>query len=87
MILHNGVVRREGGQTRWPRSHGLAHSHMGSGSRGVQILLDYDQIHAREAAGYMDLNYEFFRAGDTRGWIECLRAEAAAAQAKMARPD
>ena len=50
-------------------------------------IRDYGQIHAREAAGYMDLNYEFFRSGDTRGWIECLRAEAAAAQAKMARPD
>jgi len=50
-------------------------------------IRDYDQIHAREAAGYMDLNYEFFRSGDTHGWIECLRAEAAAAQAKLARPD
>jgi len=50
-------------------------------------IRSYDRIHAREAAGYMDLNYEFFRSGDTHGWIECLRAEAAAAQAKLARPD
>lgn len=50
-------------------------------------IRDYKQIHAREAASYMDLNYGFFRAGDTRGWIECLRAEADAARAKLARPD
>lgn len=50
-------------------------------------IRDYKQIHAREAAGYMDLTYGFFRAGDTRGWIESLRAEADAARAKLARPD
>ncbi len=50
-------------------------------------IRDYGQIHAREAASYMDLNYGFFIAGDTRGWIECLRAEAGAARAKLARPD
>lgn len=50
-------------------------------------IRDYQQIHAREAAGYMDLNYGFFRAGDTRGWMECLRAEAESARAKLARPD
>ncbi|HLP00677.1 MAG TPA: hypothetical protein VK163_01535 [Opitutaceae bacterium] len=50
-------------------------------------IRDYKHIHAREAAGYMDLNYGFFRSGDTRGWTECLRAEATAARAKLARPD
>ncbi len=50
-------------------------------------IRDYKQIHAREAAGYMDLNYGFFRAGDLRGWTECLRAEANEARAKLARPD
>lgn len=50
-------------------------------------IRDYQHIHAREAAGYMDLNYGFFRSGDQRGWIECLRAEAAEARAKLARPD
>ncbi len=50
-------------------------------------IRDYKQIHAREAASYMDLNYGFFRTGDTRGWIECLRAEAEASRAKLARPD
>jgi hypothetical protein len=50
-------------------------------------IRDYNQIHAREAASYMDLNYGFFCSGDTRGWIECLRAEAGAARAKLARPD
>ncbi len=50
-------------------------------------IRDYKQIHAREAASYMDLNYGFFRAGDTHGWIECLRTEAGSAQAKLARPD
>lgn len=50
-------------------------------------IRDYNHIHAREAAGYMDLNYGFFRAGDTRGWTECLRDEANAAREKLARPD
>ena len=50
-------------------------------------IRDYKQIHAREAAGYMDLNYGYFIAGDTRGWTECLRSEADAARAKLARPD
>lgn len=48
---------------------------------------DYKQIHAREAAGYMDLNYGYFMSGDIRGWTECLASEAGAAQAKLARPD
>ncbi len=48
---------------------------------------DYKQIHAREAAGYMDLNYGFFLAGDLHGWTEYLRSEADAARAKLARPD
>lgn len=50
-------------------------------------IRDYGQIHAREAASYMDLNYGFFRAGDSRGWAECLRTEAGTARAKLARPD
>ena len=48
-------------------------------------IRDYKQIHAREAAGYMDLNYGFCRSGDDRGWAGCLRAEAAAA--RPTRPD
>jgi len=50
-------------------------------------IRDYKQIHAREAAGYMDLNYGYFLANDTHGWTECLRTEADAARAKLARPD
>ncbi len=50
-------------------------------------IRDYKQIHAREAAGYMDLSYGFFRADDNQGWAESLRAEADAARAKLARPD
>jgi predicted DNA-binding protein (UPF0251 family) len=50
-------------------------------------IRDYNQIHAREAAGYMDLNYGYCMAGDTRGWAQCLRAEADGVRAKLARPD
>jgi hypothetical protein len=50
-------------------------------------IRDYKVIHAREAAGYMDMNYGFFRAGDDRGWMDCLRAEAAATRPKLVRPD
>ena len=50
-------------------------------------IRDYKQIHAREAAGYMDLNYGYFMAGDTVGWAECLRAEGEGVRAKLARPD
>jgi hypothetical protein len=50
-------------------------------------IRDYKLIHAREAAGYMDLNYGFFRSGDRRGWMECLRAEAGGARANLVRPD
>lgn len=44
----------------------------------------YDQIHAREAAGYMDANYDYFRRTDAAGWAEHLKS--AAGQAGT-RPD
>lgn len=59
----------------------------GSAAMFKYRVRDYKQIHAREAAGYMDLNYGFFRVGDHQGWVDSLRAEAAGARAKLARPD
>lgn len=50
-------------------------------------IRDYKSIHAREAAGYMDLNYGFFRRRDDAGWAECLRAETESVRAQLARPD
>jgi len=50
-------------------------------------IRDYKQIHAREAAGYLDVNYGFFRSGDDAGWAACLRAEAETVRAQLARPD
>lgn len=50
-------------------------------------IRDYKQIHAREAAGYMDLNYGYFLAGDLHGWADCLRSEADTSRAKLVRPD
>jgi hypothetical protein len=50
-------------------------------------IRDYKHIHAREAAGYMDMNYGFFRQGDEGAWAECLRAGAGPAGAPLARPD
>ena len=38
---------------------------------------DPQRIHAREAAAYMDLNYEFYRNGDDEGWAHFIRAAAA----------
>jgi len=35
---------------------------------------DPRQIHAREAAAYMDLNYEFYRNQDDGGWAHFIRA-------------
>jgi len=35
---------------------------------------DPRRIHAREAAAYMDLNYEFFRNRDDEGWAHFIRA-------------
>lgn len=35
---------------------------------------DPRQIHAREAAAYMDLNYEFYRNQDDEGWTHFIRA-------------
>lgn len=75
----------------WSRSQGLLEALMaGVGFLfGVGAMLKYrtrryDQIHAREAAGYMDANYAFFRAGDTAGWAEQLKAEPAGG---CTRPD
>lgn len=46
---------------------------------GVGAMLKYrtrrfDQIHAREAAAYMDASYEFFRRGDCAAWAEQLKS-------------
>lgn len=35
---------------------------------------DPRRIHAREAAGYMDINYDFYRKGDDEGWAHFIRA-------------
>jgi hypothetical protein len=50
-------------------------------------IRDYNQIHAREAAGYMDFNYKFFRSGDLAGWADYLRREGGGPQPGLARPD
>lgn len=56
---------------------------------GVAAMLKYrtrrfDQIHAREAAGYMDANYAFFLRGDSAAWAEQLKTAPADS---CARPD
>jgi len=48
---------------------------------------DYNLIHAREAAGYMDLNFAFCRAKDDEGWARMLEAGAGGTAAPLARPD
>lgn len=47
---------------------------------------DPRQIHAREAAAYMDLNYEFYRNRDDEGWAHFIRA-AGDAQRQAIHPD
>lgn len=50
---------------------------------------DAQQIHAREAAAYMDVNYEFFGLNNDRAWAEYIRQQggAGASRIVMARPD
>ncbi len=47
---------------------------------------DPRRIHAREAAGYMDFNYDFYRKGDDEGWAHFIRA-AGDTQRKAVRPE
>lgn len=44
-------------------------------------------IHAREAAGYMDLNFAYCRAGDDEAWARMLEVSATGATAEPTRPD
>lgn len=50
---------------------------------------DAQQIHAREAAAYMDVNYEFYGLKNDRAWSEYIRQQggAGASRIVMARPD
>lgn len=48
---------------------------------------DYNQIHAREAAGYMDLNYGFCRAADNEAWARMLQITAQSASTPRIGPD
>jgi len=48
---------------------------------------DYKMIHGREAAGYMDLNYAFFRASDDTAWARMLEAGAVIQAAARTRPE
>jgi len=50
---------------------------------------DPQEIHAREAAAYMDVNYEFFSLNNDRAWAEYIRQQggAGASRIVMARPD
>lgn len=48
---------------------------------------DSKVIHAREAAGYMDLNYAFCRAGDDAAWARMFDAGAGGHSAPSTRPD
>ncbi|HEY5553072.1 MAG TPA: hypothetical protein VIK52_14360, partial [Opitutaceae bacterium] len=48
---------------------------------------DYKMIHAREAAGYMDLNYAFCRANDNGAWARMFDAGAGEKTAPSTRPD
>lgn len=48
---------------------------------------DYNMIHAREAAGYMDLNFGFCRANDDAGWARLLEAKPGGAGSTLVRPD
>ena len=44
---------------------------------------DAKQIHAREAAAYMDVNYEFYLRGNDRAWGEYIRRQDDAVVARM----
>lgn len=48
---------------------------------------DYNVIHAREAAGYMDINYAHCRAGDDAAWARMFHASAGEKVAQGTRPD
>ncbi len=50
---------------------------------------DPQQIHAREAAAYMDVNYEFYVRDDDRAWAEFIQKQGAAAASRivMAGPE
>ena len=48
---------------------------------------DYNMIHAREAAGYMDLNYAFFRANDDAAWARMFETVAGRLAVPSTRPD
>lgn len=50
---------------------------------------DAKQIHAREAAAYMDVNYEFYLRGDDRAWGEYIHRQddAVVARVETARRD
>lgn len=48
---------------------------------------DYNVIHAREAAGYMDLNYAHCRAGDDAAWAHMLESGAGNTAVPSTRPD
>ncbi|RME73038.1 MAG: hypothetical protein D6781_01155 [Verrucomicrobia bacterium] len=59
---------------------------------GVAAMLKYrtrdpQQIHAREAAAYMDLNYAYYRLGDDEAWARCIRVQGENAALTLARPD
>ena len=48
---------------------------------------DYNQIHAREAAGYIDLNLALFRANDDAAWARMFEVTGTGQAAPLARPD
>jgi hypothetical protein len=48
---------------------------------------DYNMIHAREAAGYLDLNLEFYRSNDDEAWARMFESSTNGRTAAMARPD
>lgn len=57
---------------------------------GAMAMLRYrtrdpKHIHAREAAAYMDLNYDFYRNGDDEGWAHFIRA-AGDTERRLIRP-
>ena len=48
---------------------------------------DYNTIHAREAAGYMDLNLAFFRSNDDTAWARMCAAGVQGLAVPTVRPD
>ncbi|HUG12495.1 MAG TPA: hypothetical protein VMM36_15865 [Opitutaceae bacterium] len=48
---------------------------------------DYKMIHGREAAGYMDVNYAFFRESDDAAWARMLDAGTLTQTSVRTRPD